>query len=169
MRDIDKQSVRQRKSRAFADFARRVEETFTWFMTTPANILECLSQARLDEKNAVSTECSREKLRLEVPPADPPPEFSDQTIARYYLQAARMYEAAGTYAVLRDDLCRAFKRYRKAAKCGGRCNELLACGDPEVLAAAEDYRKKTALIRYEIARRSVRRKKLTLGLGRRLR
>jgi hypothetical protein len=157
------------KSRAYANFARVVKETFTWFMTTPVGIYDCLCQARLNEKSAVSAQRSREMLRLEAPPVDPPPEFSDQAIAKYYLQAARMYEAAGTYAVLRDDLCRAFKRYRKAAQCGSRCDELLAGGDPEVLAAAKDYREKTALIRHEIARRSVRRKRLTLGLAGRLR
>ncbi|MGA2253165.1 MAG: hypothetical protein ABSG53_00760 [Thermoguttaceae bacterium] len=123
----------------------------------------------MNERNAASAERSREMLRVEVPPVDPPPEFSEQTIAKYYLQAARMYEAAATYAILQHDLCRAFKRFRKAAKCGGRCDALLVCGDPEVLAAVEDYREKTALIRYEIARRSVRRKRLTLGLGGRLR
>jgi len=169
MRDVDKYSVREVKSRAYADYARSVEETFTWFLTTPANIFECLSQARLNENNAASAERSREMLRLEVPPLDPPPEFSDQTIAKYYLQAARMYEAAATYAVLQHDLRRAFKRFRKAAKCGGRCDELLVHGDPEVRAAVADYREKTALVRYELARRSVRRKKLTLGLGRWLR
>ena len=86
--------------------------------------LDCLSQARLKEKNAASAERSREASPGSAA-VDPPPEFSDRTIAKYYLQAARMYEAAGTYAVLREDLCRAFKRFRKAAKCGGRCNELL--------------------------------------------
>jgi len=80
-----------------------------------------------------------------------------------------MYEAAATYAVLLGDLCRAFKRFRKAAKCGGRCNELLAYGDPEILATVMDYREKTALVRYEIARRSVRRRILTFGLGSRMR
>ncbi len=129
MHAIDKQSMRQAKSRAYANLARCVAETFTWFMTTPVGIFDCLSQARLNEKNAESAERSREMLRLEVPPVDPPPECSDQTIAKYYLQAARMYEAAATYAVLQNDVCRAFKRFRKAAKCGGRCDQLLACGD----------------------------------------
>ena len=169
MRDFDKFSARQVKARAYADYARRVAETFTWFMRTPVNIFDCLTEARLNEENAASAERSRAMLRLEEPPLDPPPEFSDQTIAKYYVQAARMYEAAATYAVLRDDLCRAFKRFRKAAKCGGRGDELLARGDPEVLLAVKDYREKTALIRHEIARRSMRRKKLTMGLGGRLR
>ncbi len=169
MRDIDKYSARQAKARAYANFARCVEETVAWFMRTPVDVFDCLSQARLNEKSAASAEQSREAIRLEVPPVDPPPEVSDQTIAKYYRQAARMYEAAATYAVRQHDLCRAFKRFRKAAKCGGRCDELLAGGDREVLAAVQDYREKTALIRYEIARRSIRRKKLTLGLGGRLR
>ncbi|MGA2257489.1 MAG: hypothetical protein ABSG53_22750 [Thermoguttaceae bacterium] len=80
-----------------------------------------------------------------------------------------MYEAAATYAVLQRDLYRAFKRFRKAAKCGNRSDELLAGSDPETIAAARSYREKTALIRYMIARRSIRRKKLTLGLGGRFR
>ena len=169
MRNIDKYSVRQVKSRAFANLARGVEETFTWLATTPIFLHDCLCQASLNEKSAAAAERSREMLRLEVPPVTPPPEVSDETIAKYYLQAARMYEVAGTYAVLQDDLCRAFKRFRKAAKCGSRCEELAACDNPEVLAAVEEYRKKEALIRYEIARRSVRRRKLTFGLGSRLR
>jgi hypothetical protein len=140
-----------------------------WFIRTPVDIFDCLSQARLNEKSAASAESSREMLRLEMPPVEPPPEFSDQTIAKYYRQAARMYEAAANYAVRQKDLCRAFKRFHKAAKCAARCEELLAGGDPELLAVMQGYREKTALIRYEIARRSVRRKKLTLGLGRRLR
>ncbi len=169
MRNIDKYPVRQMKSEAYINLTRRVKETFTWFMTTPVSILNCLNEARLNEKKAMSAERSREKLRSEVPLADPPPECSGETIAGYYRQAARMYEAAATYAVLQHDLYRAFKRFRKAAKCGGRCEELLSCGDSELLVALEDYRAKTAVIRYEIARRSVRRKKLTLGLSRRLR
>jgi hypothetical protein len=169
MRGIDKYSARKVKSTAYATYARSVAETFTWFMTTPVGIFDCLTQARTNEKSAVSAERSREMLSLEVPPVDPPPECSDQAIAKYYRQAARMYEAAATYAVLQHDLCRAFKRFRKAARCGARCDELLARSDPDVLAAVKDYREKTALIRHEIARRSVRRKRLTLGLGRRLR
>jgi len=169
MRAIDKHSARLLKSKAYADFLRRVKETYTWFMTTPVSIFNCLSQARLNEKSAAAAERSREMLRLETPPVEPPPELSDQTIAKYYLQAARMYEAAAIYSVLRQDLCRAFKRFRNAARCGGRCDEFLVRSDPETPSAAEDYREKTALLRYEIARRSVRRKKLTLGLGGRLR
>lgn len=169
MRDFTKYSVRQMKSRAYANFARCVEETVAWSIRTSVDIFDCLSRASLNEKNAVSAERSREMLRQETPAADPPPELSNQTIAKYYREAARMYEAAATYAVRQHDLCRALRRYRKAAQCGDRCNELLACGDPEVLAAAENHREKAALIRYEIARRSVWRKKLTLGLASRLR
>ena len=46
MRDIDKHSARQVKSRAYADFFQRVKETFTWFMTTPVSIFNCLTEAR---------------------------------------------------------------------------------------------------------------------------
>ena len=169
MHHTDKYAARWMRSKAYADYARVVEETFKRFMTTPVDVFACLTEARLNEKNAVCAERLRETLRLEEPQADPPAELSSQAVAKYYLQAARMYEAAATYAVLLGDLCRAFKRFRKAAKCGQRCNELLACGDPEILAAVKDYREKTALIRGEIARRSVRRRRLTFGLGRRLR
>ena len=166
---IDKNLTRREKSRAYAEFARVVAETYKWFFTTPLNIVDCLKLARLNENNAVSAERSRELLRQETPPADPPPELCDETIGKYYFEAARNYDAAGTYAVLYGDLCRAFKRFHKAARCGVRCGQLLATGGPEVLAAVKEYREKAAMLRHEIARRSVRRRRLTLGLRGRMR
>ena len=91
---------------------RALAETFTWFMTTPVGIFDCLTQARTNEKERYPRN-ARAKCSAGSPPVDPPPECSDQTIAKYYRQAARMYEAAATYAVLRHDLCRAFNAFAR--------------------------------------------------------
>jgi hypothetical protein len=76
-----KHSARLAKSRAFADYARVVDENHTWFLTTPGNIFICLNAARANEKNAVKAERSCETLRQEAPASDPPTELSDPSIA----------------------------------------------------------------------------------------
>jgi hypothetical protein len=161
----DKHVSRQAKSHAFAVFARLIKQTFERRMATATNIFDCVSRARLSEKNAVGAQRSLDLFRRESPQADPPPELSNEAIAKYYLEAVRLYEGAATYAVLQNDLYRAHRYFRRAAACGD-CYNAIVPGRHAEIVAAKDNREKATLVRYEAARRSMPRRWLTLGLRR---
>lgn len=169
MTDFDKMAQRSRKSRAYKAYVRSLRDFSDIYAPKPAIIFDCLSQAHLNERNATSGELSREELHRQDPQAELPGELSNRAIRKYYFNAATCYGDAAIHCVLGSDLRRAFKYFRKAAKLCGRGTDCPADCSAEVAVSAQQFRENAAMVRHELARRSILRKRLSLGLLGRLR
>jgi len=128
-----------------------------------------LSQAHLNEQNAASSQLSRDVLFGENPEATVPDELSDATISEYLASAGGLYEGAATDYMLIYDLPRAFKYYRKAAQNCRKAAEFSTEDGPKLLEKAQEYRDKATVIRQQLARKSLRRRRFSLGFLARLR
>lgn len=170
MADLDKTAERERKARAYRDLARSLASVSGMvYHPTASSIFDSLSVAQLNERHARSSQLSREVLFQEDPEASLPEELSDKAISEYLANAGDLYGATATDYVLMSDLPRAFKYFRKAAQHCGRAAALGAENGAKLLEKAEEYKEKTVIVRQELARRSIRRRKLSLGFLARLR
>ena len=162
MSDAGKEMLREKRSRAFGELVARLKASASGVGNT-SRLFAILREADLNEKHAVSDRLAREQLFRENPAAELPEEFTDRAIAQYYVNAARLYGDAASAYVLRNDLKRAFKYYRKAAACYATAAGLLCQSDRECRDKAQDYRERAAALRQRLARKGILRRRLSLG------
>lgn len=159
---------RDAKRRAYQAFVRNVVD-IDIFSPTARSISECLNKARLSEDSATSAELSRRELRREAPEASVPEELSEAAVSAHLTRAANLYAVAATKYVRVPDLSRAFRYFRRAANLCARAAESQTPTRAELLQEASKYKNWAAIIRQEHARKSLRRRRLSLGLLRRRR
>jgi hypothetical protein len=164
-----KKAHRDTNATAFRELVRGLASVSDVIAPTPASIYDCLTKAHLSEKHAVSAMLSREELSREAPEAGVPDELSDKAIAGHFADAAGYYGAAAMDNAATGDLPRAFKYYRKAAIHARRAATLQTPGDAKLLEQAKEYKGKAAIVRQEIARRTLLRKRFSLGILKRRR
>jgi hypothetical protein len=169
MANADKQRAREGKSKAYRDLARSLAHISDVYRPTPGSIYDCLSKAHLSEKNAVSTVLSREELFREAPEAEVPDELSDKAISGHFASAGNLYESAAVDSLATADLPRAFRYYRRAVANFGRAAGLQRQCDDALLEKIQQCKKKTAVVRQELAKRTRCRKRLSLGFLKRRR
>jgi hypothetical protein len=160
---------RNQRYRAYRELAHGLAGISDMYRPTASSIFDCLCKAQLSEKYAVSSRLSRAELCRDDPQARQPEELSEMAISGHFFHAASLYGAAAIDFVAASDLPRAFKYFRKAAKQFHLAAEFRVPCDGELFQNALDYKEKTAVIRQEIARRSVLRIRLSLGFLKRLR
>jgi hypothetical protein len=164
-----RKAQRETNSTAYRELVRGLASVSDVLAPTPAGIYDCLTKAHLSEKHAVSTMLSREELSREAPEAGVPDELSDKAIAGHFANAAGFYSAAAMDSVATGDLPRAFKYYRKAAIHARRAAALQTPCDAKLLEQVREYKGKAVIVRQEIARRTVLRKRFSLGILKRRR
>jgi hypothetical protein len=169
MTEGTKQAERGRKARAYKELAQGLAGLAEMYAPTATIIFECLKKADLNERHATSSELARAELLREDPTAAVPDELSDRTLAEYLANAGHLYATAAVDYVLLADLGRAYRCYRQAASSCRRAAALYGNGSAEWATEAADYRANADLVRHELARRSLRRRKWSLGLLHRLR
>ncbi len=164
MADLDKKAQRDRKARAYKDLVRDLASVSrSVYKPTASSIFDCLSQAHLNEQSAESARLSRETLFGENPGASVPEELSDEAISQYLASAGDFYAGAAADYLRISDLPRAYKYFRKAARHGGRAAALAAEDGPKLLQKSQAYQDQAAVVRQELARRSLLRIKWSLG------
>lgn len=163
-----KAMLREKRSHAFNELVARLKAS-AGGVPNSSHLYELLREANLNVNNAVSGRLAREQLFRENPAADLPEEFADRTIAQYYASAARLYGQAASAYVLRHDLSRAYKNYRKAAACYLTAAALRCESERECRDKAQDYRERAAVIRQHLARKGILMSRLSLGWLRRRR
>lgn len=168
MSDVRKVMLREKMSRAFGELMARLKSSASG-VPNSSQLFALLRAADLNENNAVSDRLAREQLYRENPMADLPEELTDRAIARYHVDAARLYGDAASACVLRNDLHRAFKYYRKAAVCYATAAGLRCESDGECQNQARDYRERAVVLRQNLARKSLLKRRLSLGWLRRRR
>ena len=183
MNDLEKTAKRHHRARAYREYVRGMAEFADLYEPTNARILDCLTMAHLNERNAASGVLSRKELEREDPQAALPGELSDQTLCQYFANAGVLYSDAAIQYVLKADLRRAFKYFRRAAKICTNAAKLQPVreGDSPIFVeqksgqsptyagrdlseAARWHAERATMVRQELARRSLRRKRLSLGL-----
>lgn len=164
-----KKAERERKARAYRDLARGLADLAEMYAPKATLIFDCLKKADLNERHATSSELARAELVRENPAAEVPEELSDRALAEYLANAGHLYGTAAVDYVLLADLGRAYRCYRKAAASCRRAAAFYSNGHADWATAAADFAEKAAVVRHELARRSVRRRKWSLGLLHRLR
>jgi hypothetical protein len=168
MLDVRKERIRKKRSCAFHELVAHLKGPARG-VSNASGLFAILREADLHEKNAVSNRLAREQFLRENPTAELPEEFEDGAIAQYYVHAASLYGAAAADYVLRNDLSRAFKYYRKAATCYAIAARLRRESEGEYSNKSQDYRECAAAIRQTLARKDILRKRLSLGWLRRRR
>jgi hypothetical protein len=169
MEDARKTAERQKKVQAYRDLLRSLAPLEGVYVPDAASVSDCLRKAHLSEQEAVSSMLARQQLSAEEPGRNPPQELSKAAIAAYWANAGELYGAAATEYVLLSEPAGAFKCFRKAAV---QCRRAAALGPPDssrLLEKVQEFRQKAAILRHELARRSLRRRKFSLGLLGRLR
>lgn len=139
------------------------------FSPTAASIFECLSKARLSEDSASSAELSRQELGREAPAASIPEDLSAAAVAVQLSRAARLYAVAATKYVRLPNRSQAFRYFRRAAALFSRAARAQTPPTAELVQASRTYAIWAARVREEHARRSLCRRRLSLGLLRRQR
>jgi hypothetical protein len=165
MDDSSKQTARRRKSSAYRELARTLARAEI-YRPTPQSIFDCLTTAQLQEGHARSSQLSRRELARQSPGADVPEELSDAAVAKYLASAAGLYGAAAAKCLRIPDLDRAYKYYRRAWRDCRSAAALQPSGSAELEEEARGYADKTAVVRQRLARRSLCRRRLSLGLWR---
>lgn len=169
MRSAGKKAERDRRTRAYRDLVKSLAGIYEVHRPTVANIFDCVTKAHLSERNGVSSILSREVLFQEDSQASVPDELSDQAIARHFASAGELYGSAAVDCVLTRQPIRAFKYFRKAAGYTARAARLYIPCDEKLAQKAREYGERAATIRQEVARKTLLRKKLSLGFLGRLR
>jgi hypothetical protein len=169
MATSEKQAQRERKARAYKNLAKALAELAEMYAPKASIIFDCLKKADLNERHATSSELARAELVREDPAAAVPEELSDRTLAEYLASAGHLYATAAVDYVLLADLGRAYGCFRKASASCRRAAAFCVNGHAEWAAEAAECREKAALVRQELARRSIRRRTWSLGLLHRLR
>jgi hypothetical protein len=169
MATSEKKAERGRKARAYQELAKGLADLAEMYAPKASIIFDCLKKADLNERHATSSELARAELVREDPAAAVPEELSDRALAEYLANAGQLYATAAVDYVLLADLGRAFHCYRKASASCRRAAAFCSNGHAEWAAEATQYREKASLVRQELAQRSIRRRKWSLGLLHRLR
>jgi hypothetical protein len=169
MEDIGKKAEREKKSRAYRELLRSLAPLAGVYVPTSSSVFDCLGKAHLSEQEAISSMLARKSLFREDPSRSAPEELSNGAISAYWANAGDLYGAAATEYVLLSELASAFKCFRKASVQCQQAAELQSPGSSRLLEKLREYKQKAAILRHELARRSLRRKKLSLGLLGRLR
>ncbi len=156
----EKKAERSRKAAAYREFAR----SLTGDKPSASSIFQSLSGARVNQRHATSSRLARETLFGENPEAALPEELSDKAISQYLADAGSLYGSAATDYVCIADLAMALKYFRKAAKHYSAAAGFATETGAELLERARDYRDKAAIVRQQLAGRSVRRRRCSLGL-----
>jgi hypothetical protein len=165
----DRKSDRGRKAKAYRDLVRRLRGLSDIHRATPRGIFDCLSKARLSEKSAISCMLAREVLLQEGTEVSLPEDLSDQVIAEHFAGAARLWADAGTDCVMIGYLSQSYRCFQKAARLARAAAKLLVQRDAELLHMSREFRDKAVMVRQESARKSILRKKLSLGFLKRRR
>ena len=163
-----KQAERDKRRRAYRELKQSLAG-IGLYTPTASTIFEVLSKARLSESYAASSELSRKELFGHAPGADTPEELSDKSISGHLANAARLYSTAAAKCVLIPDPRRVFKYFRRAAGLFRRAAHLQTPPDCELMKASQACKTKAALARAELARRTICRRRFSLGLLRRSR
>jgi hypothetical protein len=169
MTDRAKKAAREKRRNAYRDFMRGLTSLSGIYAPSASSIFDCLKRADLQQQHAMISQLSRDELFREDPQANAPEELSDQAISAYLAAAGGLYGAAATDCLLIVDLRRAFKYFRKAAHDYRRAVALLGPCDCGLSRSAREYQERAAIVRQELARRTLRRKRLSLGLWKRSR
>ena len=167
MADTDeKLQRRQCKADAFHALLQSLED---YAQPTSMRIFDALSQAHQNQRNAESSRLARETLLQEDPQAEPPEELSLSVIAGYHSMSGGMYESAALDYLFAHDLLRAYTYARKACRQWRFAAEMVREESQRSLEHARECCWRCAMIRQEIARRSLRRRRWSLGLLGRMR
>ncbi len=167
MASIQKKAERGRKAKAYRDLVRNLAKVSEVYNPTASCIFDFLNRAHLNAQLAESSQLARGVFFDENPEARLPEELSDEAISDYLAIAGNLYGNAATDYVLISDPARAFKYFRKAAQHCTRAAGFAAENGSELLEAAQEYTHKSAIVRQEVARRSIRRRRFSLRfLGR---
>ncbi len=167
MPSIQKKAERGRKAKAYRDLVRNLAKVSEIYQPTASCIFDFLSRAHLNARLAESSQLARGVFFEENPEARLPEELSDEAISDYLANAGNLYGNAATDYVLVSDPVRAFKYFRKAAQHCRRAADFAAEDGTKLLGAAQEYTDKSAIVRQELARRSIRRRRFSLRfLGR---
>lgn len=164
---ISKRTDRAARSRAYRQLVKSAARDSAF--STASSIFDCLSIARTNENCAHSAELLRAKALTEGAGGQLPEELSFVAISQYYVKAARLYASAGSKCICSTDRSRPFTYYRRAARCMRRAVALQSPGSDEFVGESQEYAARTAIFRQEHARRSLCRRRLSLGLLRRTR
>ncbi len=160
MANAEKKIERARNIRARVELVR----SLAGHRPSSSSILASLQRAHVDEQHAAGSLLAREVLFKEDPQATMPEELSDKVVAEYLANAGEFYAGAATDYLSTSDLLRAYKYFRKAARQFALADELDVENGQTLREKARRYRDRTAMARQELARRSVRRKRWSLGL-----
>ena len=158
MAEIEKAAERDRKARAYREFVRSLAVISKVYEPTASSIFDSLSRAHLHEQHAESTRLARETLFAENPEVGLPEELSDKTISQYLASAGDLYGNAATDYVLISDPVRAYKYFGKAAQHYRGAADLATENGYELLEKAQEYQGKAALVRQQLAKRSILRR-----------
>lgn len=164
-----KQVERERKAKTYRDLVRSFASISDVYSPTPASIFDCVTKAQMSEKEAISSGLSREELFREDPRADVPAELTDSAIAGHLTTAASLFATAGADCVATADLPRAFKYFRRAANSSVAAAAVNPACREQLLEKAREYREKKAMVRLELARRCILRRRWSLGFLKRKR
>ncbi|MBN2474909.1 MAG: hypothetical protein JXB62_09905 [Pirellulales bacterium] len=134
------------------------------YRPSAASILETLSNAHLSERNAASSQLSREVLLREDPQASLPEEFSDKAVVDYLINAGSLYADAAVDYILISDPARAYKYFRKAMLNCRKAVQLSGNNSVELGEKVREYADRAALMRQKVAQKNIRRRRLSLGL-----
>lgn len=164
MAGTEKKAERSRKAKAYRHLASTLASVSEVYQPTASSIFTSLNRARLNERNAESSRLARRTFFQENPGASLPEELTDGAISEYLAEAGDLYGKAATDYVLISDLTLAFKYFRKAAQLCRRSAGLAAEDGAKLLEKAQEYGYKSAMVRQELARRSIQRRRFSLGI-----
>jgi hypothetical protein len=159
-----KRTEKETKSRAYRQLLKDAKGLADIKVRTASNIFDHLGQAHLNERNADSSLLAREELLRGDPAACVPEELSDKAVARYLASAGELYGEVAIDYLLNSDLPRAFRYLAKASRQYRRASELDPDHDEKLLRQSRAYRENSAAVRHELAKRTLRRRKWSLGL-----
>jgi hypothetical protein len=172
----EKRAERRRKAKAYREMLANLADISALCKPTSSSIFACLSEARLKERSAESSwltqkELLEERRRLleEDPRVPVPEELSDEAAVEYLADAGDLYGSAATDYLLIADPLAAFKYYRKAFRLCRMAADMAVEDRSGLSDKAQEYKEKTAVVRLEVASRSMRRRRFSLGLLGRLR
>ena len=169
MATTQKMARRRKKAEAYRELVRGLADLSAIGKPTSSSIFAGLSKARLSEQHAESSRLARETLFQENPQATLPEELSDKTVSTYLAGAGELYASAAVDYVLISDLPTAFKYFRRASQLFRKAAGMEVEDRAKLLDKVQEYKDKTAIIRQRVASRSIRRRRLSLGILGRLR
>lgn len=159
-----KKNERAERARAYRELAKSIGEANVF--PTASSIFDCLNMARTNENCAQSAVLLRAEAVREGAEEPLPDELSFRVVSQYLTKAARLYATAGSKCVQSGDLARAYGYYRRARE-GLRRAVALHPPGTELLGDLHEYSHRTAILRQEHARKSLCRRRLSLGILRR--